>query len=68
MTDDNKKENSLIPISSTDIVRVSNSLAITQKILNEIEQRFDPLAWWQSVDDDIKMVLYANIKHIKEVK
>jgi Leucine-rich repeat (LRR) protein len=68
MTDDKKKENSLIPIGSTDIVRVSNSLAITQKILNEIQQRFDPLAWWQTIDDNLKLALYANIIYGESIK
>jgi internalin A len=68
MDNNNENNTSIIPISSTGIVRVSNSLAITQKILNELQQRFDPLAWWQTLDDDMKMALYANIKCGEEIK
>ena len=39
MTDDNKKENSIIPINSTDLVRVGNSIEITNKIIKEHEER-----------------------------
>ncbi len=39
MTGDNNKETSIIPISSTDLVRVGNSIAITNKIIKEHEQR-----------------------------
>ena len=39
MTDDNKKKNSIIPINSTDLVRVGNSIEITNKIIKEHEER-----------------------------
>ena len=39
MTDDNKIENSIIPIGSTGIVRVGNSIDITNKIIKEHEER-----------------------------
>lgn len=39
MTEYNKKENSIIPISSTDLVRVGNSIEIVNKIIKEHEQR-----------------------------
>ncbi|MBK6497545.1 MAG: hypothetical protein IPG48_04540 [Saprospiraceae bacterium] len=35
MTEDNKIENSLIPIGSTSLVRVNNTISITDKILKE---------------------------------
>ena len=39
MTDDNKKENSIITSSSTDLGRVGNSIEITNKLLLEIDGR-----------------------------
>lgn len=39
MTDDNKIENSLIPIGSTGLVRVGNSIDITNKIIREHDER-----------------------------
>lgn len=39
MTENNNKENSIIPISSTDLVRVGNSIEITNKIIKEHEHR-----------------------------
>jgi hypothetical protein len=39
MTDDRKKENSIIPISSTNLVRVGSSIEITNKIIKEHEKR-----------------------------
>lgn len=40
MTDDNKKENSIIPINSTDLVRVGNSISVTNKLLTESKFQF----------------------------
>ena len=68
MTEDNNIENSLIPLGSTGIVRVSKSLAITQRILNEIELRIDPLYWWKTLNDDIKILFFANLKYSEEIK
>jgi Leucine-rich repeat (LRR) protein len=59
MDNNNENNTSIIPISSTGLVKVSNSLAITHKILDELQQRFDPLTWWQTLDDNMKMALYA---------
>ena len=42
MTDDTKKENSIITSSSTDLVRVGNSIEITNKIIQEHEERTIP--------------------------
>ncbi len=39
MTDDSKKENSIIPISSNNLVRVGSSIEITNKIIEEHEKR-----------------------------
>lgn len=39
MTENNKKENSIIPISSTNLVRVESSIEITNKIIVEHEKR-----------------------------
>ena len=39
MTDDRNKENSIIPISSTNLVRVGSSIEITNKIIKEHEKR-----------------------------
>ena len=39
MTDDINKENSIIPISSTNLVRVGSSIEITNKIIKELEKR-----------------------------
>lgn len=39
MTDDRKNDNSIIPISSNNIVRVGSSIEITNKIINEHEER-----------------------------
>ena len=39
MTEDNKIVNSVIPIGSTDLVRVGNSIDITNKIIKEHEER-----------------------------
>ena len=38
MTDDNKKETSLIPIGSTSLVRAGNAIDITNKLLAEIDR------------------------------
>ena len=42
MTDDSKKENSIIPISSNNLVRVGSSIEITNKIINEHKKRITP--------------------------
>ncbi|MDY3538242.1 hypothetical protein PG275_09540 [Riemerella anatipestifer] len=70
MIGDNKKENTIIPIVPTGLVKVGNSLAITNKILNEIVQRnvIDPLKWWQDIEDDLKIALYINLNHYDEIK
>jgi uncharacterized protein (TIGR02145 family) len=39
MTEENKIENSIIPTGSTGLVRVGNSISITNKILNEINEK-----------------------------
>jgi Leucine-rich repeat (LRR) protein len=50
------------------IDQVSQSSAITHKILNELQLRFDPLAWWQTLDDNMKIALYANLRCSEEIK
>ena len=40
MTEDDKIENSIIPIGSTDLVRVSNSISVTNKLLTESKFQF----------------------------
>ena len=44
MTDENKKENSLISIGSNALVRVGNSIAITKKLLAEFDHKKNTLA------------------------
>jgi len=44
MTDDNKKETSLIPIGSTSLVRAGNAIGITKKLLAEIDPKKISLA------------------------
>ena len=39
MTEDDKIENSIIPINSNGLVRVGNSIEITNKIIREHEER-----------------------------
>ena len=39
MTDENKIENSIIPTGSTGLVRVGNTISITNKLLNEIDEK-----------------------------
>ena len=39
MADDNKEENSLVPIGSNALVRVGNAIGITNKLLAELEHR-----------------------------
>ena len=66
MTEDDKKENSIIPSGSTDIHKVSNYLAITDKILSESLSR-DLIGYWFALDDIWKKIINASIGKIPEI-
>ena len=55
-----QENNSIIPIGSNALNRVSNSIAITDKIIKELSKR-DLIEVWNSFDDFWKQVLYANM-------
>lgn len=55
MTDDNKIESSIIPTNSTDLVRVGNSIEITNKIIKEHEKR--------TTSEKIETVIAGNEAH-----
>ena len=66
MTEDDKKENSIIPSGSTDIHKVSNYMAITDKILSESLSR-DIIGYWFALDDIWKKIINASIGKIPEI-
>lgn len=62
----NKIENSLILSCSTDIHKVSNYLAITDKILSE-RLSIDIIGYWFELDDIWKKIINASIGKIPEI-
>lgn len=54
-----QENNSIIPIGSNALNRVSNSIAITDKIIKELSKP-DLIEIWNSFDDFWKFVLYDN--------
>jgi Leucine-rich repeat (LRR) protein len=66
VTEDDKTENSIIPKGSTDIVKISNYLTITDKILSESLSR-EIIGWWNSLDDIWKKIINASIGKIPEI-
>lgn len=60
MTDDNKIENSLIPIGSTGLVRVGNSIDITNKILLESREQ-ELFSWWNLMSNEWQLIFRLQI-------
>jgi len=61
MTDDSKKENSIIPISSNNLVRVGSSIEITKKIIVEHEKRTEKTVAIKEGNEAITMKLTKEI-------
>lgn len=61
MTDDRNKENSIIPISSTNLVRVGSSIEITNKIIVEHEKRTEKTVTLKEGNESITIKLTKEI-------
>lgn len=58
---ENNTSNSLVPLGSKGLVRLENSIAITDKILNESKLRPEYLInWWNDLDEIWRTILCAN--------
>jgi Leucine-rich repeat (LRR) protein len=58
---ENNTNNSLVPLGSKGLVRLKNSIAITDKILNESKLRPEYLInWWNNLDQIWRTILCAN--------
>ena len=58
---ENNTSNSLVPLGSKGLVRLENSIAITDKILNESKLRPEYLLnWWNDLDEIWRIILCAN--------
>ncbi|MDB4769186.1 hypothetical protein OAG16_03810 [Saprospiraceae bacterium] len=61
MTDDSKKENTIIPISSSNLVRVGSSIEITNKIIAEHKKRTEKTVEIKEGNESIQIKLTKEI-------
>ena len=62
-----QNNNSLVPVNSNALSKVSNSMTITNKIIRELS-KIDLVEIWNSFDDFWKRVLYVNMLYQNELE